>query len=56
MYPLHSPKVSDEDFVEDDVVTIADWHVVAEAVYPFEGANGFLRFKVCEACRSIPYM
>jgi len=29
----------------DDEMTAADWLVVAEALYPYEGARGFVRFK-----------
>ena len=30
----------------DNEMTAADWLVVAEALYPYEGARGFVRFKV----------
>jgi len=29
----------------DNEMTAADWLVVAEALYPYEGARGFVRFK-----------
>ena len=28
-----------------DDATASDWRIVAEALYPFEGASGFVRFR-----------